>query len=52
VAFYVPLGLKGVLLRIGTLLIGVWGALVYRINCWRRGAIRHRAEPLTIPAVD
>ena len=29
-AFYVPLGPRGVLLRIGTFVIGIWGGLVYR----------------------
>lgn len=51
-AFYVPLGLRGLILRIGTLLIGIWGAVVYRINYWRRGVNRRRAEPLTVPAAD
>jgi hypothetical protein len=31
VAFYVPLGPRGILFRIGTLLIGVFGGWVY----WR-----------------
>ena len=29
-AFYVPLGPRGVLLRIGTFVIGILGGLVYR----------------------
>ena len=28
-AFYVPLGPRGLLFRIGTFLIGIWGGLVY-----------------------
>jgi hypothetical protein len=50
VAFYVPLGPRGFLFRIGTLIISVRGSLVY----WR--ASRRRAavpipfpEPIVIP---
>jgi len=44
VSFYVPLGPRGVLFRIGTLIIGVLGGLVY----WR--ASRRRALlPLPVP---
>ena len=28
-AFYVPLGPRGLLFRIGTFVIGIWGGLVY-----------------------
>lgn len=51
-AFYVPLGLRGILLRLGTLVIGIWGALVYRITYWRRGVNPPRAEPLTVPLAE
>lgn len=39
-AFYVPLGPRGVVFRIGTLLIGLIGSTIYR-----RGHRRRRAEP-------
>ncbi len=45
-AFYVPLGPRGLILRIGTALIGILGSLVY----WR--ASRHRAVssgPVPLP---
>ncbi len=51
-AYYVPLGPRGVLLRLGTFLIGVWGGLVYRVAYWRRGAIAHAPVPLVIPLTD
>ena len=35
-AFYVPLGPRGLLFRLGTLVIGVWGGLVYRLAYRRR----------------
>ena len=35
-AFYVPLGPRGVLFRLGTFVIGVWGGLVYRLAYRRR----------------
>ena len=42
-AFYVPLGPRGVLFRIGTFLIGVLGGVVYwraavAAACWRSPA--------------
>jgi hypothetical protein len=52
VAFYVPLGPRGVLLRLGTLVIGIWGGLVYRIAYWRRGLIQSPPEPLAVPVAD
>jgi hypothetical protein len=36
VAFYVPLGPRGLLFRLGTFVIGIWGGLVYRLACRRR----------------
>jgi hypothetical protein len=38
VAFYVPLGPRGLLFRLGTFVIGIWGGLVYRL-AYRRRAI-------------
>ncbi len=35
-AFYVPLGPRGVLFRLGTFVIGVWGGLVYQLAYRRR----------------
>ena len=37
-AFYVPLGPRGLLFRIGTFVIGIWGGLVYGRAYRRRGA--------------
>jgi hypothetical protein len=36
VVFYVPLGPRGGVLRIGTFLIDIVGGLVYRQSCRRR----------------
>jgi hypothetical protein len=43
VAFYVPLGPRGLLFRLGTFVIGIWGGLVYRLAC------RHRAIMVPCP---
>ena len=51
-AFYVPLGPRGVILRIGTLLIGFMGGLVYRVAASRRGMAGPVARPLTSPLPD
>jgi hypothetical protein len=45
VAFYVPLGPRGILFRIGTFLIGVLGGWVYWRASRRRGLI---APPLPL----
>lgn len=45
-AFYVPLGPRGILFRIGTLLIGVMGGLVYWRTSRRRPLV---ASPITLP---
>jgi hypothetical protein len=37
---------------LGTLVIGIWGGLVYRLNYWRRGMVEKRSEPLTYPLAD
>ena len=42
-AFYVRLGPRGAILRVGTLLIGVFGGLAY----WRASRRRGRAIPET-----
>jgi hypothetical protein len=36
VAFYVPLGPRGLIFRLGTFVIGIWGGLVYRLAYHRR----------------
>ena len=52
-AFYVPLGPRGVLLRIGTFVIGIWGGLVYgRASRRRQGMMAIRPQPLTISLPD
>lgn len=38
-AFYVPLGPRGLLFRLGTFVIGIWGGLVYRLACSQREII-------------
>jgi hypothetical protein len=53
VAFYVPLGPRGVLLRIGTVVIGIWGGLVYRLASRRREMFTPgHQHPLTLPLPD
>jgi hypothetical protein len=39
VEFYVPLGPRGFLLRVGTFLIGVFGGMVYRQAARRRALL-------------
>jgi hypothetical protein len=51
-AFYVPLGPRGWLFRIGTFLIGLMGGVVYRIDAWRRASAGPIAQPLTSPIPD
>jgi hypothetical protein len=50
VAFYVPLGPRGLLFRIGTFVIGIWGGLVYG-RAYRRRDTRS-PKPLTISIRD
>ncbi len=51
-AFYVPLGPRGLLFRIGTFVIGIWGGLVYGRASRRRGVMAHSPQPLTISLPD
>jgi hypothetical protein len=48
VAFYVPLGPRGLVFRIGTFVIGVWGGLVYGRAVRRRALTAPIARTLTI----
>jgi hypothetical protein len=52
VAFYVPLGPRGVLFQLGTFVIGIWGGVVYRLASRRRGLLVPIPQPLTVPVVD
>jgi hypothetical protein len=49
VAFYVPLGTRGILFRVGTALIGFLGGWVYWRASRRRGLV---AVPLPLLAFD
>jgi hypothetical protein len=52
VAFYVPLGPRGLIFRIGTFVIGIWGGLVYGAAYRRRGLMTPSPQPLTISIPD
>ena len=51
-AFYVPLGPRGLLFRIGTFVIGIWGGVIYGRACRRRGMGTPVPQPLTISIPD
>ncbi len=51
-AFYVPLGPRGLVLRIGTFVIGIYGGLVYSLACRRRALLAPGHQPLTISLPD
>ena len=51
-AFYVPLGPRGVVFRIGTFVIGIMGGMVYRAASRRRALAGPVPQPLTIPLPD
>ncbi len=44
-AFYVPLGPRGLIFRLGTFVIGIWGGLVYRLAYHRRVIKVNNPEP-------
>ena len=44
-AFYVPLGPRGMLFRAGTFVIGIWGGLVYRMAYRRRSIMVSSTGP-------
>ena len=46
-AFYVPLGVRGILFQIGTLLIGLMGGVVY----WRASRRRALFIPVPVPVL-
>jgi hypothetical protein len=50
VAFYVPLGPRGLLFRLGTFVIGIWGGLVYRLACRRRAIVL--SNPGSFPSIE
>jgi hypothetical protein len=52
VAFYVPLGPRGLLFRIGTFVIGIMGGVVYGAAYRRRGLMAPSPQPLTISIPD
>jgi len=52
VEFYVPLGSRGFLLRVGTFLIGVFGGVVYRQAARRRALFpTHPPLPLILAEI-
>ena len=48
-AFYVPLGPRGLLFRLGTFVIGIWGGLVYRLAYHRRAIMVGNPGPYLAP---
>jgi hypothetical protein len=52
VAYYVPLGPRGLILRIGTVLIGLLGGMVYRVASHRRASAGPIPQPMVIPLPD
>jgi hypothetical protein len=46
VAFYVPLGPRGLIFRLGTFVIGIWGGLVYRLAYRRRVFVVSNSGPI------
>ena len=49
--FYVPLGVRGLLLRIGTFVIGILGGMAYR-QAARRRAHPAQSSPLAWPLAE
>ena len=45
-AFYVPLGPRGLIFRLGTFVIGIWGGLVYRLAYHRRVIVVSNPGPI------
>ncbi len=51
-AYYVPLGPRGLIIRLGTFVIGLWGSVVYRLACRRRDWLPPTPHPVTLPVGD
>lgn len=51
-AFYVPLGPRGIIFQLGTCLIGLMGGVVYRVASHRRALAGPIPQPLVIPIPD
>jgi hypothetical protein len=50
VAFYVPLGPRGLLIRIGSFMHGVWGGVIYELARRRRELVPSNPPlPVIIP---
>jgi hypothetical protein len=45
VPYYVPLGPRGHLIRVGTFLLGLWGGVIYEVLRRRRGLLPTAALP-------
>ena len=51
-AFYVPLGPRGLIFRLGTAIIGVMGGIVYRRAARRRALAPHPMPgPILLPEI-
>jgi hypothetical protein len=48
VPYYVPLGPRGLLIRAGTFLLGLWGGVIYEVLLRRRGLL---PPPVSSPLV-
>ena len=46
-AFYVPLGPRGILFRLGTFIIGIWGGMVYGLAYRRRALVLGNPGPFS-----
>jgi hypothetical protein len=52
VPYYVPLGPRGLLIRAGTFLLGVWGGVIYEVCRRRRGILPPpAASPLVLAEI-
>ncbi len=48
-AYYVPLGIRGVLFRVGTILIGLLGGIVYFLASRRRRSVVPPSMAFSLP---
>jgi hypothetical protein len=52
VPYYVPLGPRGVLIRVGTFLLGLWGGVIYEVARRRRELVPSNASsPLVLAEI-